>query len=263
MLTVFFYALLAIGLAAGLFFLAVRFLPPGEQLAPVVADEPLWMLPPDRTLGADDVASVRIPVALRGYRFAETDVLLDRLAEELRKRDEVIARLGRTLVGDDATPGDHPMLPYGDARPDGGDAVEPSVALVGAADRPGRALRPPALPPAWWRAESEPVQGLIADPAGAPIVHRLDEAPTTFLPVAELAELERARDEADAPPAASRRRFGRRASAAEPEQPHEHRHRRDSGAAAPPVLGAESGSWWSRLSGAESQQSTGAAGRSG
>jgi len=36
---------------------------------------------------------VRLPVALRGYRFAETDLLLDRLVEELRARDEEIAGL--------------------------------------------------------------------------------------------------------------------------------------------------------------------------
>ena len=36
---------------------------------------------------------MRLPVALRGYRFAETDLLLDRLTEELRLRDEEIARL--------------------------------------------------------------------------------------------------------------------------------------------------------------------------
>ena len=35
-------------------------------------------------LTAADVAEVRLPVALRGYRFAETDLLLDRLADELR-----------------------------------------------------------------------------------------------------------------------------------------------------------------------------------
>jgi hypothetical protein len=37
--------------------------------------------------------SARLPVALRGYRFAETDLLLDRLTEELRLRDDEIARL--------------------------------------------------------------------------------------------------------------------------------------------------------------------------
>ncbi len=39
------------------------------------------------------MAAVRLPVALRGYRFAETDLLLDRLAEELRARDAEIDRL--------------------------------------------------------------------------------------------------------------------------------------------------------------------------
>jgi hypothetical protein len=44
-------------------------------------------------------------VALRGYRFAETDVLLDRLAEELRVRDELIAKLrGATPEDADAVP---------------------------------------------------------------------------------------------------------------------------------------------------------------
>ena len=41
-------------------------------------------------------------MALRGYRFAETDVLLDRLGEELRARDAEIARLRGTPVADDA-----------------------------------------------------------------------------------------------------------------------------------------------------------------
>lgn len=44
-------------------------------------------------LHPDEVDAVRLPVALRGYRFAETDLLLDRLAGELRLRDQEIARL--------------------------------------------------------------------------------------------------------------------------------------------------------------------------
>ena len=87
------YVLLAIVIAGGLFVLAVRFLPAGEQIAPVVRDEPAWDLPAGRSLIAEDIDTVRLPVALRGYRFAETDVLLDRLAEELRERDAEIARL--------------------------------------------------------------------------------------------------------------------------------------------------------------------------
>jgi hypothetical protein len=87
------YGLLAIILAGGLFFLAARFLPAGEQIAPPMRDEPPWDLPADRQLHPEDVDAVRLPVALRGYRFAETDILLDRLAGELRARDEEIARL--------------------------------------------------------------------------------------------------------------------------------------------------------------------------
>lgn len=86
------YGGIAVGVAVILFVLATRFLPPGEQLAPPLRDEPLWSLPPDRRLNGDDIDSVRLPVTIRGYRFAETDLLLDRLAAELRQRDEEIAR---------------------------------------------------------------------------------------------------------------------------------------------------------------------------
>lgn len=93
MLHLVWYGLLAIVLAGGLFALAARFLPAGEQIAPPLRDEPPWELPPDRSLNAEEIDSVRLPVALRGYRFAETDLLLDRLAAELRVRDDEIARL--------------------------------------------------------------------------------------------------------------------------------------------------------------------------
>ena len=106
MVHLFLYGVLAIVLAAGLFFLASRFLPAGEQIAPPLRDEPPWELPPERALTPEDVDGVRLPVALRGYRFAETDLLLDRLAAELRARDAEIERLrgstttARHAVGD-------------------------------------------------------------------------------------------------------------------------------------------------------------------
>ena len=93
MLQLLLYGLLAILLAGGLFAVAARFLPAGEQIAPPLRDEPPWELPLDRPLQAEDVDGVRLPVALRGYRFAETDMLLDRLAGELRARDAEIAQL--------------------------------------------------------------------------------------------------------------------------------------------------------------------------
>jgi hypothetical protein len=87
------FGLLAIVVAAVLFLLAAYVLPAGEQIAPPLRDEPIWDLPAGRSLVGADVAGARLPVALRGYRFAETDRLLDRLAEELDRRDAEIARL--------------------------------------------------------------------------------------------------------------------------------------------------------------------------
>jgi hypothetical protein len=87
------YALLAVAVMVAVFFIVASLVPAGEQIAPPIRDERPWELPDDRELGADDVAAVRLPVALRGYRFAETDQLLDRLGEALRSRDETIARL--------------------------------------------------------------------------------------------------------------------------------------------------------------------------
>jgi hypothetical protein len=93
MLTLVLYGLLAILLAGVLFLAAAYLLPAGEQIAPPIRDEPIWDLPPQKRLGSGDVLAVRLPVALRGYRFAETDLLLDRLADELRERDDEITRL--------------------------------------------------------------------------------------------------------------------------------------------------------------------------
>lgn len=93
MLTLVLYGVLAVLVAGVLFLAAAYLLPAGEQIAPPIRDEPLWELPADKRLQSDDISAVRLPVALRGYRFAETDLLLDRLADELRERDDEIARL--------------------------------------------------------------------------------------------------------------------------------------------------------------------------
>ena len=123
MLTLVGFALLAIVLAAALFLLAAFVLPAGEQIAPPLRDEPLWE-PPARPLSAADVAAARLPVALRGYRFAETDRLLDRLADELDRRDAEIARLrGREDEQQErlswAPPSTPSPKPRPDADPDG------------------------------------------------------------------------------------------------------------------------------------------------
>ena len=133
------YGLLALALAGALFLVAARFLPAGEQIAPPLRDEPLWELP-SRAVSAEDVEGVRLPVALRGYRFAETDLLLDRLAGELRARDELIAQLRSGAPGGDAAAGaatitgggyDAPTLPFEEPAP--------------------RVVRPPYGPPPSYR----------------------------------------------------------------------------------------------------------------
>jgi len=139
-LTLVLYALLAIAVAAAVFFVVASLLPAGEQIAPSIRDDRPWELPADRTIHAEQVASVRLPVALRGYRFAETDVLLDRLAEELRARDELIAELrGETPTGADPDASEDVVAGDDPARPEPSDDAEPSEA-----DEPSHGAEPHA-----------------------------------------------------------------------------------------------------------------------
>lgn len=94
MLTLIGYLVLGAALIALLFAGGMYLMPKGEQVAPPVRDEPHWAIAQGRPVTGDDVDSVRLPVALRGYRFAETDQLLDTLANELRWRDAELTRLG-------------------------------------------------------------------------------------------------------------------------------------------------------------------------
>ncbi|HKC28322.1 MAG TPA: DivIVA domain-containing protein, partial [Jatrophihabitans sp.] len=100
------------------------------QIAPSVRDEPPWELPEDQAMTPDDIDAVRLPVALRGYRFAETDLLLDRLAGELRARDAEIAR----LRGDVEAPVPPPFFGHGEpvARP--GEGTDEQMAEMLAVD---------------------------------------------------------------------------------------------------------------------------------
>jgi DivIVA domain-containing protein len=83
-----------------------------SDLALVAPDAVPVELPLGRAMSAGDVESLRLPVALRGYRMAETDEALDRLAQELRERDRELrerddelavlrARLTGTAAGPD------------------------------------------------------------------------------------------------------------------------------------------------------------------
>lgn len=97
MLTVVVYAVLAIVVVSALVAIAVLVLPGTEQLAPAPPDRTPWALPAERAMTGPDVGRLRLPVTLRGYRFAETDAVLDRLGEEIAYRDSVIATLQAEL----------------------------------------------------------------------------------------------------------------------------------------------------------------------
>lgn len=56
----------------------------GEGMAPADVDDPDPGVPAG-PIGPDDLRRVRFNVAFRGYRAAEVDRLLDRLADQLEK----------------------------------------------------------------------------------------------------------------------------------------------------------------------------------
>jgi DivIVA domain-containing protein len=58
----------------------------GQPMAPAYDDRPDSRVPADRPLTGRDLRAVRFPLALRGYRMAEVDALLERLASELDER---------------------------------------------------------------------------------------------------------------------------------------------------------------------------------
>lgn len=65
----------------------------GDGLAEDELDDVIVDLPEDRALVASDVETLRLPLALRGYRMSEVDRLLDRLSVELATRDAQIRQL--------------------------------------------------------------------------------------------------------------------------------------------------------------------------
>jgi DivIVA domain-containing protein len=54
----------------------------GAPMSTAYDDAPDSLVPEQGPLTADDLRRIRFPVAFRGYRMAEVDALLDRLAEE-------------------------------------------------------------------------------------------------------------------------------------------------------------------------------------
>ena len=75
--------LIGVLLVGGVLFLgASLLLGRGETQPPAELDRSPVELPDDRPVTGDDVRSLQISVAFRGYRMAEVDALLERLAEE-------------------------------------------------------------------------------------------------------------------------------------------------------------------------------------
>lgn len=67
-------------------------------------DVPAWPadrraadLPPDRPVTSADLMALRLPQAMRGYRMADVDDVLDRLAAELDDRDRRLSALQAAL----------------------------------------------------------------------------------------------------------------------------------------------------------------------
>lgn len=80
-------------IAAVLFAAAVVATGRGGAMAEFPPDRPGLGLPDDRPLTAADVDGLRFSLAFRGYRMAEVDEALDRLATTLLARDAEIAAL--------------------------------------------------------------------------------------------------------------------------------------------------------------------------
>jgi DivIVA domain-containing protein len=93
--------LAVLGVLAVLFVAALVATRDGEILVDAPRDRPDPDLPADGRVRADDLERVRFGMALRGYRMSEVDDLLDRVAAELRERDERIREL-EAGVPDDA-----------------------------------------------------------------------------------------------------------------------------------------------------------------
>ena len=60
----------------------------GGSMSVAFDDRPDALVPADGPLTAADLRRVRFTTALRGYRAAEVDALLDRLAAELESRGD-------------------------------------------------------------------------------------------------------------------------------------------------------------------------------
>ena len=103
------YLLIVVAVAAAVFGLAAAVFGRGEELAPLAPGATPTRLPVG-TIEGDDVRGLRFQQAVRGYRMAEVDWVLERLADELDRtgteRDDLRARLAE-LEGRDRSGHEH------------------------------------------------------------------------------------------------------------------------------------------------------------
>ena len=96
----------------------------GETQPPQDPDRSPVELPDDRPIRGDDLRALRITPALRGYRMAEIDWLIEQFAQALDERDaEIDVLRARLREG----PGETGDTPRNDTGPDGATAVRPEA----------------------------------------------------------------------------------------------------------------------------------------
>ena len=127
--------ILALLVVGGVLFLAASFaFGRGEEMSPVLPEGTPLELPEDRLARGDDLRSLKLSVALRGYRMDEVDWLLDRLSDQVDSRDREIARLRSVLHVEPVGATDEPELlthPFPAVR----DADRPEAADAGTRPR--------------------------------------------------------------------------------------------------------------------------------
>lgn len=91
------YLVGVVAVGAALFGIAAAVFGRGEELAPLAPGATPTKLPPAGEILGDDVRELRFPQAVRGYRMADVDWVLDRLADEVDRsgaeRDVLLARI--------------------------------------------------------------------------------------------------------------------------------------------------------------------------
>lgn len=155
--------LAVLGVLAVLFVAALVATRDGELLVDAPRDHADLDLPVQGPVRAADLDQVRFGMALRGYRMAEVDALLDRLAAELRERDDRLAALAEGPM----TEGPGAEVPGAEGPGAEGPGVEgPGVEpLPPVVERPGADLLGPGH-------SDQPAQVPSAPDGAAPYVSR-------------------------------------------------------------------------------------------